>query len=63
MDFLKGYLTYIAGFGSLITGVVGLVIHFVEPTHAQALDYSSAIAMILGGITAIGLRRAVSKPN
>jgi type IV secretory pathway VirB2 component (pilin) len=60
MDFLKGYLTYFAGFGLLVAGAVGMVINLVEPTHAQALPMGEAMQKIMEGIGLIGLRRAVA---
>jgi hypothetical protein len=49
---LNGYLTYLTGFGSIAFGVIGWLI--------GALNETQAGGFILGGFTALGLRRAIS---
>jgi len=49
---LKGYLTYLSGLGSIAFGIIGWAI--------GALDETQAGGFILGGLVALGLRRAIA---
>jgi len=56
-NLLKGKLTYLGGFGMILTGAGGLILGFVQPDSNGAMNYEVALAMIFAGLTAVGFRR------
>jgi hypothetical protein len=52
MKILKGYLTYTMAVLAILGGVAGWALGFIDQT--------SAIAMLWGGLSLFGLRRAVA---
>lgn len=56
---LRGYLTKIAATLSALSGAVGAVFHFVDPASQYAMELSSAWTLIVAGLAAWGLRRAI----
>lgn len=58
---ISGWKTYVAGFGSIVTGVVGLVLHFIDPANSAALTIEQAAALIWGGLGLIGIGHKIDK--
>ena len=61
MNKIDGYKTYIVGTIVLVVGVGGLALHYIDPSSQFAMDPNTAYESILLGLTAFGLRSAVSK--
>lgn len=61
LEAINGYKTYIGGAGLILTGLVGLVLHFVDAANAAALPVDAALALISSGLAAIGLGHKINK--
>lgn len=61
MNFLNGYKTKLGGFGMILTGVAGLIFHFVDNTNTMALGLPEAIALIGNGLGILGLGHKIQK--
>lgn len=61
MNFLSGYKTYLAGIGLMLKALVGVLLHFADPSNALALDIGAAYNDFMTGLGLVGLRFAVNK--
>lgn len=58
---MTGWKTLVSGIGLILTGVIGLVMHFVDPLSSVAMTFDVAIAVIFNGFGVIGIGHKVEK--
>lgn len=50
-----GWKTYTAAIATILVGVIGLVLNFIDPDSNAAMEPTEAIAMITLGLSMLGL--------
>lgn len=53
--------TYVAGTGMILVGAGGFLLGLADPSHAHAMDTSTAFELVAGGAAAIGIGHKVEK--
>ena len=55
---MKGWKGYTGAIGTMLTGFIGLLLHFVAPESSAAMDPQAAFALITAGFSLFGIRNA-----
>jgi len=61
LKLIDGYKTYIVAVGMILVGIVGLVVHYVDPASSLGMDPDIAMKMITTGLLAFAARSTAQK--